>query len=130
MLLQDINMVNRSNLVFLKSYNRNYYLESCEGVEEFLKGEISARLKTVFNLANLKSKEKVLDIGCGRGDASIESAKRGCVVWGIDYSQDAINIASEYSKKLLGKKHKNTSFGKMNAQKLKFPDRFFDCILL
>lgn len=113
-----------------KRYDRDYYFKRCEGFEDFAKGRMSTRLDLAFSFANINPGEKVLDIGCGRGEASMECFKRGCRVWGIDYSQDAISIAKDYQGVRLGGKTKSISFIRMNAMKLKFPDEFFDCVLL
>ncbi len=42
---------------------------------------------------------KVLDIGCGSGRNSIELAKEGFKVTGIDFSMQALNLAKKWAKK-------------------------------
>jgi len=113
-----------------KYYDRDYYFTKNEGFMNFVKGEISSRFDLPLFFANVKSGEKILDIGCGRGEVSMECSKKGCQVWGIDYSQDAISIAKDNQKIRLGGTTKNVSFKRMNAMELKFPNEFFDCVLL
>lgn len=56
-----------------------------------------------FNLALEECKnvngKKVLDIGCGSGRLSVELAKRGAYVVGIDFSPKMLNMASLAAKK-------------------------------
>jgi len=42
---------------------------------------------------------RILDIGCGTGRHSIEMAKRGFVVTGVDLSESMVNCANEKAKK-------------------------------
>jgi ubiquinone/menaquinone biosynthesis C-methylase UbiE len=112
-------------------YTKNYYLSCCRGFKEFFQGKMSPRLWQAFYLAELKPKQKVLDIGTGRGELALESAKFGCQSWGIDYSESSISIAKKNLKKSQKKKwSKSATFKKMNAKKLEFPSSFFDRIFL
>lgn len=52
--------------------------------------------KTSASLLELKKEDKVVDFGCGTGMMAIYlHIKFGCEVIGIDYSQDAIELAKE-----------------------------------
>jgi len=51
--------------------------------------------KKVFELLSIKPGMKVLDAGCGAGKWSIELAKRGAIVTGIDMSKEMIKLAKE-----------------------------------
>jgi SAM-dependent methyltransferase len=53
------------------------------------------RLEAVAKLAGAGPVNRALDLGCGRGELSLELARRGFEVTAIDYSEDALKIASE-----------------------------------
>lgn len=112
-------------------YSKKYYLTMCEGAEEFLEGGMSKRLKKALSLAEVKTGQKVLDVGCGRGELAVECAKRGADVWAIDYSLDSIALANNYLKRKENKElDERVNFKVMNAKKLKFPNHFFDRVFL
>lgn len=66
-----------------------------------------------------KSK-RILDLGCGNGAKLIEFANRGYDIWGVDVSQDAIDIC----KKLLPA----SNFVVSELEKSNLPDNYFDYI--
>lgn len=80
-------------------YNSEYYLKDCGGYEEFLKTggkELkSPRLLLIYYLTEPKEKQKILDMGCGRGEVAFALSKTGADVTAIDYSKDAIEIAGK-----------------------------------
>lgn len=69
--------------------------------------------------------EKVLEIGIGAGTDILEYAKNGSKVYGIDLTEEAINISKKHFKCA---KQKYISFKKGNAEKLNFKDNFFDLV--
>jgi ubiquinone/menaquinone biosynthesis C-methylase UbiE len=69
---------------------------------------------------------KVLDLGCGVGLHTIDLAKHGFHVWGLDVSKEAIRLAFENAKK--AKVHINFTVGSMK-QKLPYKNSFFDGII-
>lgn len=111
-------------------YTKEYY-RLCRGYEEFRKGNISQRLVYAFNLADLKKRMDVLDIGAGRGELAVKCAEEGARVKAIDYSQAAIEIAKENLKKRVDKKvAKRVVFERMNAKKIIYPDKSFDVVFM
>lgn len=52
----------------------------------------------LWDVLQLKGTEKILDLACGLGRHSLELAKRGCTVVGIDLTEDYINEAIKISK--------------------------------
>lgn len=69
---------------------------------------------------------KILDYGCGNGWLSVQLAKSGAEVCGIDISGELIRKANE-----LKAKHglaDSISFHEMPAENLTFPDAYFDII--
>jgi len=82
------------------------------------------RLKNVFYLSKPKKNEKVLDLGCGVGTFSLEAARLGANVVGIDTSPVAIKVA-----KLAAKRHhlqKNIKYRLGKITKLSFKSNSFD----
>lgn len=115
-----------------KIYNKEYYLKSCLGFEEFkaTKGKkVHLRIVQFVALAGVQKGMHVLDLGCGRGDLTIECAKRGAKVVGIDYSMDGIALAKENLKNQPKAIQKNVTFLVMDAKKLDFKDNVFDLII-
>jgi 2-polyprenyl-3-methyl-5-hydroxy-6-metoxy-1,4-benzoquinol methylase len=81
------------------AYTKDYYLLNCQGYEAF-KRTLGARLEdprlqAVARLAGASTTDRALDLGCGRGELSLELARRGFEVTAIDYSENAIQIARE-----------------------------------
>jgi len=79
-------------------YTADYYLNDCGGYDEFKSSEgmvIDQRLQDVMNLVNPQKGDKILDIGCGRGELTFALANEVAYVEGVDYSADAIEIAQK-----------------------------------
>lgn len=80
------------------AYSEDYYLNDCGGYDEFKKSNgkvIDQRLQDVFYLVSPSRDDKILDIGCGRGELTYALAVSGADVIGVDYSEAAINIAQK-----------------------------------
>lgn len=78
------------------AYTQYYYMNDCGGYDDFKNTngrKIDLRLQDVYNLINPVKTDKILDIGCGRGELSFALSSSGADVTGIDYSVDAIKIA-------------------------------------
>ena len=79
-----------------EAYGMEYYLEDCGGYDTFIQtnGEgLDVRLQDVYHLVRPNKGEKILDIGCGRGELSYTIHLTGAEVIGLDYSKEAIEIA-------------------------------------
>jgi cyclopropane fatty-acyl-phospholipid synthase-like methyltransferase len=109
-----------------KLYTKKYYLSSCRGFEEFLKGDISERLLYAFSLADLKKGAQILDVGSGRGELLVKCAQAGATAKGIDYSQAAVEIAKESLNRVEKEVVKRVSIKRMNAKKILYPAESFD----
>ena len=68
---------------------------------------------------------RILDIGCGTGRHSIELAKRGYEIVGIDLSESLLNRAKEKASE----KNVQIDFRKHDARKLNF-EREFDLVIM
>lgn len=105
----------------------NWSPETYDAWYETPLGRLSDRLEKelVFSMAGVKRGEKALDAGCGTGVYSIELAKRGIDVTGVDDSEEMLNRAGiKAVKGGLRIKFLNAS-----ALNLPFPDNHFDLIL-
>lgn len=84
--------------------------------------------ESFMGFADLTGGEKVLDVACGSGLASLAAAQKvgpkGSVV-GIDLAPGMVQVAAGKAKSL-GLK---LEFQEMNAEKLTFPDGSFDAVI-
>ncbi|MBS3066908.1 class I SAM-dependent methyltransferase [Candidatus Pacearchaeota archaeon] len=109
-----------------KAYSRLSYVYG--GFENFFEGKLRNRSLDLFNV---KSGDKVLEIGFGTGYNLVELAKiagdKG-MVYGVDLTQEMINI----SKKRLDKNNleKRAKLTKGNAKKLPFKNNLFDKVYI
>ena len=72
----------------------------------------SSEAEEILKEVNWKSK-KVLDVGCGTGNFALKAAKKGAYVLGIDFAEEAINIAKKT------RKHKNLKFENIDVKNVK-----------
>merc|ERR1711893_169002 len=78
---------------------------------------------------NLKPGQKVLDIGCGTGGSAFYMARRyGVDVYGIDLSQNMIDIAVDYRKKMEPGVQHRVQFYVEDATKMAYPDSYYDVV--
>lgn len=115
------------------NYDMDYFLEECEGYQEYIstKGQIlTKRLVVPIKLANPKRGMRILDIGCGRGELLAHFSQQEIEIWGIDFAQHAINL----SQQLLDDANQETNpfafLIRSNAKELPFPDCMFDIIFM
>jgi SAM-dependent methyltransferase len=79
-------------------YDSQYYLCDCGGYETYNqtggKSLEDPRLRSVAVLAEVAGRpERVLDLGCGRGELLYHFATKGLFAVGVDYSTTAIQLA-------------------------------------
>lgn len=114
-------------------YTEKYYLTDCTGYEEFKKTfgtKLEPRLKELIKYLEINPKNKVLDIGCGRGEMILYAAKNSAIGYGIDYSKEAIKLANKLKTKQKPNIQKKMSFSVMDAKKLSFQDSSFDLVIM
>lgn len=75
---------------------------------------------------NFEKNLKILDIGCGTGRHSIELAKRGYCLTGIDLSESMLNKAKQKAESLKLK----VDFHQMDARKLPYVSQFDVALML
>lgn len=86
-------------------------------------------VKTLVELLKLEGNEKILDVGCGNGDALIairnEYNHRG-MLYGVDIAEGILEKAIEANNKA----GTAIKFFPGDARKLEFPDNYFDAVIL
>ncbi len=113
-------------------YNEHYFLTSCEGFEVFTEGSetISLRLAAALKLVEPNPGERILDLGCGRGEAITYCAREGAIVHGADSSLDALHIAQRNLSALTDQTGRHTSLSLTDVKHLPFADASFDKVLM
>lgn len=109
-----------------EAYTEEYYRSAVEGYQQFAESkgkQLSARMVRAFELAGVRSGQRVLDIACGRGEVVVQSAMRGAYAVGIDYAQAAMDIAR---KALSGSPEAETGVARMDATHMAFAPASFD----
>jgi 2-polyprenyl-3-methyl-5-hydroxy-6-metoxy-1,4-benzoquinol methylase len=96
-------------------YEKENYITGTTGEVDFFEKEI-----------NYNRSAKILDIGCGTGRHSIELARRGYDVTGIDLSESMINRA----KKNAAKENLNIDFIIMDARDFNFNSAYDLAIMI
>jgi len=115
------------------TYDSRYFFLACEGHDEFRASrgrKLGARFKKALGLAGVEPGQRVLDIGCGRGELVIHAALRGTEAVGIDYAEEAVRIAEEALAGYTPDIHERASFRVMNARQMEFPDESFDTAIM
>ena len=72
------------------------------------------------------SGRRVLEVACGRGGFANLLASRGAVVYGVDFSESALQIARERAEH---ERHGRLFITQADAARLPFGDRSFDTII-
>jgi 2-polyprenyl-3-methyl-5-hydroxy-6-metoxy-1,4-benzoquinol methylase len=84
-------------------YSREYFLGRCGGFSEF-KAEggrlLDSIRRSALELLAPKPGERVLDLGCGRGELCCAVDEAGAVSIGVDFSRDALTMAQETAARL------------------------------
>lgn len=115
-----------------REYDKKYFLTDCGGYSYFIEYhglKIDERMSKSLRMAEIESGMNVLDIGSGRGEIVLHCALRKARAIGIDYSLDAIKLASNLKNRygIVGNK---MSFLRGSATKLPLKSNIFDRIFL
>ena len=77
-------------------YDSEYFLRHRGGGAEFLASqgkELYDGHRFALELAELRPTDRVLDVGCGCGEITLNAARYAHSVVGVDYAADAIDVA-------------------------------------
>lgn len=120
----------KNKFVEAKLYTRDYYLTDCDGYEDYVKGSLDlARHLRVIDFAGIRGIERVLDIGCGRGELAYQCALKGCKVLAIDYSNDAITLTKETVSRLPEGLRRNVTVEMTDITEMS-PQEKFDAVFM
>jgi len=83
-----------------------------------------------MKIANVDNEDKVLDIGCGRGEIIAQCTSKGAFSVGIDFSKDAILIANSIIKKINERFNGNSQVLISDGVVLPFKENYFSIVFL
>jgi len=113
-------------------YDREYYLKELPEAEDYRSSEgrvLREKHDRSLAFGGVKVGEKILDVGCGRGELSYHCALRGCHVVGIDFSEDALPLCQETIAQLPKELQGHVRLIRMDARKIALRGKF-DLIFL
>jgi ubiquinone/menaquinone biosynthesis C-methylase UbiE len=122
----------RRQPVSSERYDDSYFLASCEGYDEFVATEgehLSRRLREAFEVAEVRSGMRVLDVGCGRGEIVHRCAAMGVDVFGVDYASTAVYMAARHLAQCDDVDCRHAVF-LSDAKALPFSSSYFDRVLM
>ncbi|MBN1658750.1 MAG: methyltransferase domain-containing protein [Anaerolineae bacterium] len=108
------------------------YFRDVEGYETFARSRgatASTRVQAALNVAEIEPGQRVLDIGCGRGEVLVQSAMHhAALAVGVDYATASVEIARRTVAEhgLAGVAHVSQA----NCKTLPFPDDYFDRVFM
>lgn len=109
----------------------NFWSKSAKGYKEGVEKELSDKnvndkwVKKILDNAPAKKKLRILDIGTGPGFFTINFAKLGHNVTGVDVTREMVMAAKQNAKE----QGVECDFRVMNANDLQFPDDTFDLVI-
>lgn len=110
-------------------YDRAYLLSNAlDGIADYEAGGLSVVRAREVDLLEVAPGQRVLDVGCGRGETAAEIRRRGADVVAIDYSWDAVVLTAERLD--TGEPAERPAVVQANAVALPFQDGSFDRVLL
>ena len=125
-------MLNNGEPVPYEEYDRTYFLTDCGGYQNFVEHQglkIDERISKSLKLANIEPNMTILDVGTGRGEIVLHCALNKANAIGIDYSIDAIKLATNLRDKY-GDIANSMFFLRGGATRLPFKNAMFDRIFL
>jgi len=107
-------------------HNRVFATKSRSRVWKYYEVQREAKQRYAELLAGCGSGSRVLEYGCGPGSYAFDLAAAGSEVVGIDISDTAIELAAATAEDRGVSDH--TTFLRMDAEHLEFPDSRFDLV--
>jgi ubiquinone/menaquinone biosynthesis C-methylase UbiE len=105
-------------------YTEDYFLSgACEGLDEYLAGGLSQIKQHEFSYLKVQAGERILDLGCGRGESSAEILRLGATPIALDYAAAAVALTH-------GHLDGRGLVLRADASHLPFADASFDRVLM
>lgn len=114
-------------------YTETYFLTSCEGYERFAASggqSLGPRFRRALELARIAAGERVLDVGCGRGETVAGAALLGAQAVGVDYAPAAVRLAESALGALPDAVRSRASVHQTDATALGFGSGTFDIVFM
>jgi SAM-dependent methyltransferase len=112
-------------------YSKEYFF-GAEGAELYLQtsgAALGAYRARVFELAAPRAGERVLDLGCGRGEVVLAALRAGAEVWALDFSPSAIELTQATVRANQPDAESRLQLLACDAAEMSFEQNFFDCVL-
>jgi SAM-dependent methyltransferase len=114
-------------------YTEAYFLTDCEGHETFVASagrRIGERFQRALKLARLRPAERLLDIGCGRGEIVVGGVSSGAIAVGVDYAPAAVRLAQSVLESLPAGLRPRAAVAQMDAAALALQSVSFDALFM
>lgn len=103
------------------------------GYQDFIASEgqrLPPRMSRALQLMNLEPGMQVLDLGCGRGEIVLHTARRGAKVIGIDYSVACLKLTRRTLELASERERDHVTLVRGDAIALPFGNQVFDRVLM
>lgn len=114
-------------------YTEAYFLTDCEGYETFVASggrRIGQRFRRALKLAGLHPGERLLDVGCGRGEIVVGGVSSGAIAVGVDYAPAAVRLAQSVLESLPVALRPRAAVAQMDATAFAFRSVSFDALFM
>lgn len=112
-------------------YDRQYFEKLNRGYQEFVsRDRLYQDYYQALDFVDLQEGDRVLDVGCGRGELVYLCASKGCECVGIDFSGAAMELSKKLAASLPKNARENVQILKRDAKNLGFEDSSFDIIFM
>ena len=106
---------------------------SLEEYAQFIRSSgkaVRPRVARALLLAALSPGTRVLDVGCGKGEATVHAALAGAEVYGLDYAEGSLSLSRASLQVLPEDARKRTVLIRADAKSIPFTDESFDRIFI
>jgi 2-polyprenyl-3-methyl-5-hydroxy-6-metoxy-1,4-benzoquinol methylase len=110
-------------------YTKDYYFDDTyAGSKQFKKGlhQLAPSVNHIYNkIPSTSSRKSFLNAGCGKGELLVFMKKKGYSVFGVDYSNEAVNIANKLMKQF----HISALIKRKDVRDTSFSNSKFDYVI-